>query len=197
MQRCPTCGTEYSADESSCPGCRDGDDRQTCTACATEYSGGDACPACGTLAAPVVCEEHPDREAVGRCVVCSRAVCSRCRRGGRAYLCAEHRSVPVIEGWAQVYSTSNELEARLVVENLRSEGLDAQLFSQRDQMFTVEIGELSIVRVLAPVWDYAAALSVIRQHMDTEGEVAFACPACGEAYDPGTHACASCGAALA
>jgi predicted RNA-binding Zn-ribbon protein involved in translation (DUF1610 family) len=64
-------------------------------------------------------------------------------------------------------------------------------------MYPVDLGELSIVRVMVPVWEYAAALETIRAHMDTEGEVVFACPSCGEAYEPGAEACASCGAPLA
>jgi predicted RNA-binding Zn-ribbon protein involved in translation (DUF1610 family) len=33
--------------------------------------------------------------------------------------------------------------------------------------------------------------------MDTEGEVVFACPSCGEVYEPGAESCTSCGAQLA
>jgi uncharacterized OB-fold protein len=32
--------------------------------------------------------------------------------------------------------------------------------------------------------------------MDTEGEVTFACPSCGEVYEPGQETCGSCGASL-
>jgi predicted RNA-binding Zn-ribbon protein involved in translation (DUF1610 family) len=38
---------------------------------------------------------------------------------------------------------------------------------------------------------------VIREHMDTAGEVVFACPSCGEAFDPGARECTGCGASLA
>lgn len=168
-----------------------------CARCGEDYRGSDACPACGELREPAVCDHHPDRAAAGRCVVCSRAVCEQCGEERRAYLCREHQGVPVIEGWAQVYSANTEFEAQLLRENLRAEGIDAQIFSQRDTTFSVDLGELSIVRLLVPVWEYDNALSLIRDHMDTGGEVTFACPTCGEAYELGTRECTGCGGALA
>jgi len=169
-----------------------------CPRCETEYEGADACPACGALRVEAACETHPDREARGRCVICGRALCDRCSAAGDdAFLCEEHRGVHMIQGWAQVYSTHGEIEAQLVQENLRAEGIDSQIFSQKDHIYPVDLGELSIVRVMVPVWEYGAALDTIRGHMDTEGEVVFACPSCGEAYEPGAEACASCGAPLA
>ena len=35
-----------------------------------------------------------------------------------------------------------------------------------------------------------------RLHAQIEGEVVFACPSCGEVYEPGQESCTSCGAAL-
>jgi hypothetical protein len=169
----------------------------TCGNCEAEFQGGDACPVCGRLQVEVACEAHADRMAPGRCVVCGRAVCEACRAGeSHAYLCEDHRTVSVIGGWAQVYTTTTEFEAQLVKENLRAEGRDARVFSQRDRAFSVDLGELSIVRVLVPVWEYGAALQVIRDHMGSGGEVAFACPSCAEAYEPGARECAACGAPL-
>lgn len=198
MQSCPSCDTQVPADADACPACGAGIPPITCERCGTAFQESDACPACGTLALRAQCEQHADREAVGRCVLCGRAVCEKCRTGDRrAVRCAQHRTVPVIEGWAQVYTTGSEFEARLVSENLRAEGIDSQIFSQRDHMLTVELGDLSLVRLLVPAWHYEAARTLIREHMDTEGEVAFACPACGEAYEPGAASCTGCGAALA
>ena len=131
-------------------------------------------------------------------MVCGRALCEECRgREGRIALCADHAGVTVIEGWAQVYSATSNFEAQLLRENLKAEGIDAQIYSQRDSAFSVDLGELSIVRLLVPVWEYEHALGVIREHMDTAGEVVFACPACGEAFDPGARECTGCGGPLA
>lgn len=89
------------------------------------------------------------------------------------------------------------MEAQLIVENLRAEEIDAQLYNQADRSFPVDLGELSIARVLVPVWEYGPALELIQSYMDTEGEVVFACPACGEVYEPGQDRCSNCGAPLA
>lgn len=168
-----------------------------CERCGGEFVDGDACPLCGALRASAPCDDHPDRAAHSRCVICGRTVCEGPDDARRPALCEEHRTVPVIEGWSQVYSTNAEIEAQLIVENLRAEGLDAQLYSQTDRSFPVDLGELSIARVMVPVWEHEQALEIIRERMDTEGEVAFACPACGEAYEPGSARCASCDAPLA
>jgi hypothetical protein len=74
--------------------------------------------------------------------------------------------------------------------------VDAQIFSQKDQMFSVDFGELSIVRLLVPAWEYEQAQKVIRERMNSDGEVAFACARCGEAFEPGLAQCESCGAVL-
>lgn len=130
-------------------------------------------------------------------MVCGRALCRDCSRGdGKAYLCDDHSSVTVIQGWAQVYSTASEFEAQLLRENLMSEGIDTRVFSQKDKMLSVDLGELSIVRLLVPAWEFTRAESLIFEHMDRQGEVSFACPACGEAYEVGATVCAACGQAL-
>ena len=168
-----------------------------CERCGVEFEGGDSCPACVKLRAAVPCDDEPGATATFRCVICGRAVCAGLPDENRPALCDEHRTVPVIEGWSQVYSTGAQIEAQLIVENLRAEGIDAQLFNQADRSFPVDVGDLSIARVLVPVWEYQAADELIRSYMDTEGEVVFACPSCGEVYEPGAAECASCGATLA
>lgn len=197
MRRCPTCDTEFEESHPGCPSCAADEEVFRCARCAERFRGSDACPACGHLREAAACQLHPDREAIGRCVICGEAVCDECSSGeSRAHLCEAHRTVVVIGGWAQVYSTASEFEASLVRENLEAEGIDARIFSQRDRAFSVDLGELSIVRLLVPAFAYEQALQLIRGHMDTEGEVAFACGSCGEAYDPGAVECASCGAAF-
>jgi hypothetical protein len=169
----------------------------TCPRCESEYTGSDACPVCGTLReGGVPCEDDASKTAHSRCVICGRAVCGDAPEGRTAALCDEHRTIPVYEGFAQVYSNSNEFAAQLVVENLRAEGIDAILYSQSDRSFPMDLGELSIARVLVPTFEYQQALQIIREYMDTEGEVVFACPSCGEVYEPGQETCANCGASL-
>lgn len=158
----------------------------------------DACLYCGTLFRPTRCGTHPDREAVARCVLCRRPLCRRCdhHRGGGVHLCDEHRHIMVIEGWVQVYSTGDEIEAQLIQDNLESEGIDAQVFSQKDHAFSVGFGGLSPVRILVPIPDYEPALAVLRGHVPRTGDVEFGCPECGEAVEPGATRCPACGAEL-
>lgn len=170
--RCPRCGQKYDATEP-------------------------ACPACGRLGAETPCERHPDRMAAGSCVICGSPVCDDCDDGGRThYSCPAHREIPVVEGWAQVYSTGDEVEASLIRENLQSDGIDAEVLSQKDRSFTVELGDLSSIRVLVPAFEYERARELVEGHQDASGEVQFACPACGEAYDDGATVCTSCGEPL-
>jgi ribosome biogenesis GTPase A len=79
-------------------------------------------------------------------VICGRPLCRDCNRSeGRAYRCSDHSGVTVIQGWAQIYSTASEFEAGLLRENLRAEGIETRVFSQKDNMLSVDLGELSIV----------------------------------------------------
>ncbi|CAN5848743.1 hypothetical protein BH23GEM9_BH23GEM9_04740 [soil metagenome] len=171
----------------------------TCAHCGQEVAAAEpACPACGHLhGESVACARHPDRQAEGICVVCGDAVCDTCNAGDSVHhACPDHSAVPVIEGWAQVYTTSDTVEADLIKENLQSEGVDAAVLSQKDRSFNVDLGELSPVRILVPAYEYINAMKVLAGHMDFRGEVSFACPACGEAYDATDTTCRSCGAEL-
>lgn len=159
---------------------------------------GPACPACGHIhRGSLNCDRHPDRPADGVCVVCGLAVCDKCDNDAEMHhACPDHADVPVIEGWAQVYTTSDDVEADLIKENLQNEGVDAAVLSQKDRSFAVDLGELSPVRVLVPAYEYMDAIRVLGSHMDRRGEVSFACPECGGPYESGAESCASCGTAL-
>ena len=170
-----------------------------CPRCEQEIDAGNAtCPACGQfLAERASCARHVERRAEGVCVVCGDPVCDECDPTEEVhYICPNHRTVPVIEGWAQIYSTSDVVEANLIRENLASEGLDAAVLSQKDRSFTVDLGDLSAVRILVPAYEYLDAMEVVAMHMDARGELVFACPTCGEAFEPGAAVCATCGAEL-
>lgn len=145
-----------------------------------------------------LCGTHPDRPAVAACAICGTPVCDRCiELAGGSPLCGRHAAVPLIEGWAQVYATSDDVVAQLVRDNLRAEGVDAQVFSQKDHFaFAVDLGDLSPVRVLVPADEYEDALRIVRDHMDLRGELRFACPNCGTLAAPGATRCAACGAPL-
>ena len=173
--------------ESACPHCGE-----------TIAADSEACPACGHLHASAPCETHEDRTADGVCVICGRAVCEECNRPqARHFVCEQHAEIPLISGWAQVYSAADDVDAELVRENLNAEGIESRVLSQRDHYtFAVDIGELNQVRVLVPAFEYDVANDLLTEHRITDGEIVFACPNCGEAFEPGTATCPSCGAAL-
>lgn len=170
---------------------------QTCSRCGARYTGGDACPSCGLLPSPVPCDDDPHAQANYRCVLCGRTVCGYGPSGKQAALCSLHSSIPVIGEWVQVYGTSDGIEADLIVQNLAAEGVDAQVYDQKDDnVFPVDLGELAVVRVLVPVWDYERAIELVQSYANSTGAVTFACPNCGEAFEPGQEQCGNCGASL-
>lgn len=175
------------------------DSTMQCPACDQEIDASEpACPACGHIhSGSMQCERHPERKAEAVCVVCGQAVCDECDNdSARHHACPAHASVPVVEGWAQVYSTSDTLEANLISENLQAEGIDSEVLSQKDHSFNFDLGDLSPVRVLVPAYAYGEAMKLLTSHMDLRGEVMFACPSCGEAFEGGDTVCRSCGTPL-
>lgn len=184
---CPGCGHDVRDATRECARCKE-----------TIAADAGACPACGHLVSPGRCDRHPDREAQGVCALCGQALCEECDAGkGTAHLCADHVEVPMIEGWAQVLALPDEVEARLIEENLRAEGIDSRMLSQKDHFaIPVEFGDLARVRVLVPAYAYQEARRLIAAHTDGVGEVGFGCPNCGEPYDEDDTVCSKCGEAL-
>jgi hypothetical protein len=201
MIECPACGTALTEAHASCPHCgRDvREETRRCPRCEETISAdADACPACGHLMTHASCDRHPDRSAPGQCAVCGTALCSDCEAGDRRYhKCEVHADIPIIEGWAQVLSLSDEVEAKLIEDNLRAEGMDARVLSQKDHSaFPVDLGDLALIRLLVPTYAYQDAERLIAAHRDAVGEVSFGCPNCGEPYDEAATVCPSCGEAL-
>lgn len=201
MNECPECGGLTTEAHANCPTCGH-DLRQrsrTCAQCEeTIAEDAGTCPACGHLASPAQCDRHSDREAPGRCALCGTALCTECEAGTRLYhKCREHAEVVVLEGWAEVLSLPDEVEARLIEENLRAEGIDSRILSQKDHSaFPVEFGDLARVRILVPTFAYQEADRILAAHMDAVGEVSFGCPNCGEPYSEEESVCGKCGEAL-
>jgi RNA polymerase subunit RPABC4/transcription elongation factor Spt4 len=201
MTECPECGTRLAQGHATCPGCgRDvREESKRCERCEEIIAAdADACPACGHLYVEAACDRHPDRAAPGQCALCGTGLCTECDSGDRRYhKCEEHADVPIIEGWAEVLSLSDEVEAKLIEENLRAEGVDARVLSQKDHSaFPVDLGDLAVIRLLAPTYAYQDAERLIMAHRDSVGEVSFGCPNCGEPYDETTSVCTACGEAL-
>lgn len=169
-----------------------------CENCGERIADEDACPACGFLRSPVPCGAHNETMATAQCVICGTAICGDCEHtSGKAHLCDLHQDIPVVEGWAQVYTTSTDMQADLIRENLQADGIDARVLSQKDHYsFPIDLGDLSPVRVLVPAFAYLEAEEMLRDRMDAGEEVNFACPSCGEANEPDAVICVACGGSL-
>lgn len=202
MATCPACEASLTEGEGSCRSCgnevapRAGEE---CARCGEPIvAGGGVCPACGELHPNVDCASHPGERASSACIVCGLPICTACDHGpGPYHLCPAHRNIPIIQGWAQVYTAADDIEAELIRDNLLAEGIEAEVLSQKDHFsFRLDVGVLGPVRVLVPAFAYEEASELIRARMDARGEVVFACPSCGEAYESGDEVCATCGAPL-
>jgi hypothetical protein len=202
MRTCPECRTEVPADADVCDFCGASlstVDDWVCRNCGATVAGAaDACSVCGQLRNPEQCARHPDRSAAGACLVCGTPVCDACNRGrGNTYLCETHQGVDIVDGWATVHSTGDDIEAELISGNLMAEGIDAQVLSQKDHYsFTVDLGDMARVRVLVPAPQYEEAMRALAEQQDVAGDVAPTCPACGASYEAGDTTCGSCGASL-
>lgn len=135
----------------------------SCRSCGRAISGDSSfCDGCGALGRSRSCDEHPTHVAERACVVCGRVLCRDCDCGSRfAALCSDHGGVKVTQGWAEVWRTSEELEAEFVATELRGCGTDSMVLSQKDHANVVSFGALSVVRVLVPAPSYPAALEVV------------------------------------
>ncbi len=182
MNVCVECGATLPDAAGQCPNCgayqtgASFENAVECEHCGERIAAdAEACPACGTLRSAAQCARHPERQAQGQCVICGTTLCEECNQGSDThFLCETHSEIPVVNGWAQVYSTSDDLEANLIRENLEAEGIDSRVFSQKDHFsLPVDLGELSQVRVLVPAYTYQEAQRVLGQHRDAAGEVAF------------------------
>jgi len=69
--------------------------------------------------------------------------------------------VRVLQGWAEVARVPDEVRASLLADRLRSEGMEAMVFSQKDRWHVVTFGGLAVVRVLVPAADYLRAANLV------------------------------------
>ncbi len=103
-------------------------------------------------------------------MICGRLVCPDCRHGPRpGALCEDHGTLRLVSGWAEIRRTADELDAEFVAGILRSAGIEAQVFSQKDHANVVTFGGLSIVRVLVPPFRYEEAERLLHDEGITPG----------------------------
>jgi hypothetical protein len=163
MPYCPECGYEYVAGAKVCPDCQASlieGEQLFCDYCNEPIDGGMTfCSHCGAVMSlepkggkEIVCDTHPDNDAVGRCVVCKKVVCEECAVQKRGkYFCSNDKHVEMAFDWVTVYTTGAEYEADMVAANLESAGIPARVYVQNDQMFVATVGDLAVTKVMVPV----------------------------------------------
>ncbi len=77
----------------------------------------------------------------------------------------------LIEGWAVVRVVAYEHQADMIRDFLEQAGFEATVFSQKDHMNVVWVGDLSEIKVLVPKEREAEALEVLKDLQLPEREL--------------------------
>lgn len=98
-----------------------------CSSCGDEVtSDSEFCPHCGSLfseTGTVWCDNHPEAEAEGICIICRTLACAECGRAVRGkFLCLSHAKVEVQQDWARVFQSTEINDSSLVKAFLESNG---------------------------------------------------------------------------
>jgi RNA polymerase subunit RPABC4/transcription elongation factor Spt4 len=90
----------------------------------------------------IECETHPDRRAIGLCIICGRPVCSDCEvTSGGKILCTDPEHRTLVQDWRVIHQPDSEFEAEALVRNLADNGIEAKTFSLHDSVATYWLNE--------------------------------------------------------
>ena len=154
---------------------------ESCSNCSEEVTtDSDFCPHCGALfrnAGEVFCENHPDNEASGVCIICRKLVCHDCSvESGHRMFCSDHNGIEVRQDWAGVFQSTDINEAELVKSFLLSEKFTVQVQNFNSIGFVWDGGGDSSIsrsalskpaKVFVPIPEYIAAAEAVRQWNDS------------------------------
>ena len=180
MPYCPQCYVEYQEGIKDCNDCMiplvEGTP-QFCENCKEFVRKEDTfCDNCGVLQ-PVVaadempeCENHPDRRAIGGCVICGKPVCDECstRHNGRIF-CENDNHLSLHQGFVVAYTTSTDYEAEMIKANLEGAGINAVVFNQHDHVYFTNMGALAMVNVMVPRSQIEESRDIIAALLEDEG----------------------------
>lgn len=98
-----------------------------CPSCKEEITrDSEFCPHCGVIfqsAGKIFCDEHSDKQATGVCIICRKIFCEICgtKVRGRRF-CLLHRKVKVQQDWAEIFRSTEIVDAERVKAFLQSAG---------------------------------------------------------------------------
>jgi len=95
------------------------------------------------------------------------------------------------EDWVEVFRTSTDYEADIVRDRLDDAGIPAVVFTQRDHVFNLNVGNLALVSVRVPARYAEAARRLLGETVDDETlrlAAEAADPGAMPAHDPETEA---------
>ncbi len=95
------------------------------------------------------------------------------------------------EDWVEVFRSSTDYEADMVRDRLDDAGIPAIVFTQRDHVFNLNVGNLALVSVRVPARYAEAACRILAETVDDETlrrAAEAADPGAPPAHDPETEA---------
>jgi hypothetical protein len=161
------------------------DELTPCPNCSEEVTkDSDFCPHCGTLfseAGEVICDEHPQQQASGVCIICRKVLCQECgvQVHGRIF-CIAHRRVRVQQDWAEIFRSTEIADAELVKSVLESAGHKVQVQNFHSIGFIWDGGGDSPIsrsninkpaKVFVPIPEYLEAKKVTEEWQSSETEM--------------------------
>lgn len=189
MPYCPQCNTEFTDQAQLCADCEiplvdnlpEPEQMDVCDKCGAEIGiDSDFCPFCGTLYAEdhFSCTHHPISVASGVCIICHKLFCKDCLISKRGkYLCRDHESIEISEGWAVVFKTGDFILAEIVRGKLENSGIATNprnvgnISVLADGFFDNALGRAIFkypVKIFVPLHQYFEALEIVKSDFSSD-----------------------------
>jgi hypothetical protein len=177
MPICPKCRSEYEKGIEVCAECQVELEDIILIECGNCHESVNQligyCPHCGYSVEgedseyAKECDNHPDSNAIGACVVCGKPVCEKCSAiHNKKIFCDNDEHVRIFGDWAVVFSCGTEYEAQMVKANVEMAGIQCMVFSQKDNVFFTNIGDTAVINVMVPKEKINEAEEIIEQIFD-------------------------------
>lgn len=106
------------------------------------------CTNCGTfLLENETCENHPNKIAEGKCLICLIKLCTECGLFvNGVFLCEDHSDYEVYEGMSKVFGSSDILQVNYMKEILESVGLHPFIYERKTSPLSIGGVDYSLFR---------------------------------------------------